>query len=451
MPKPKLLAIDMGTFCDFKFMENSIVKLTNKFDIVYVTDKKRNLPSWVSARYDFLTPDDVTSNIHLNILDHQQQILSWIISNPYRATSQYLWTRHMSKLVEKACKEHEISGILLHWTVIFLLWFLNPKILEQPLFVLYYGPALINKKSPYIFDHTLKNPSFELYTKSKDYDVLIRKTWEVSYNKLSYGIVKNMFDLRRDLGKVQHVLCYDREITPVFEPSFPSHFVKIHTLGSIYNEKPLDAKRWYNPKKSSERSPPESLTTFMKLKSPMVMMSFGSYSTNDLLFTLLPFIVKAVIDCGFKILFHSPTESKKLIGILEPYSNIYLQEGWLPYEWAVPHCGFVIFTGSVCLQTICLYNQCPMIFVPLLAEQFFWARNYQYMTGTSHTSSTAGIQTGGVPFVSYIEPPSTQIPNLIRALLGEFPGVHSYLARVAASMRKYDGKSMLYDLVTSQV
>jgi len=451
MPKPKLLVVDLGTFCDFLLMETAVIKLTNIYDIVYVTDKKRKLPAWVSARYDFSTPADVTSNIHLNILDHQQSIITWLLRNPYKGTEQYLWVSHMSQLVQEAYSEHNPVGLVFHYGVSFLLWSIPSKIIDLPTFVLYFTAGLINKKTPYVFDPVLKQPNFELYKRTKDYDSLIRKTWDVSYYRSSFLSAATPFEVRRVLGKAHHIFCFDREITLPYEAVFSKDIVKTHTLGSLYNETILDAKRWYNPKSARERAPPESLKSFMNKKMPLVMMSFGSYSTNSILIELLPFIINAVSDCGFKILFHSPTESEKLSKLVEPYSTLYLQKGWLPYEWAVPHCDFVMFTGSVCLQTICLYNQCPMIFVPLLAEQFFWARNYQYMTAYSRTSSLPRVQEDGVPFINYTEPPCTQIPNLIRALLGEFPGVQSYLRKVATSMRKYDGKSMLYDLITSHV
>lgn len=58
-------------------------------------------------------------------------------------------------------------------------------------------------------------------------------------------------------------------------------------------------------------------------------------------------------------------------------------DGYIPYTKMIPKSKLVIFTGSACLLNTCYLYKTPMYFVPVLAEQYFWAKNYHYFTGTS--------------------------------------------------------------------
>ena len=41
----------------------------------------------------------------------------------------------------------------------------------------------------------------------------------------------------------------------------------------------------------------------------------------------------------------------------------------------------LITTGSYCIVHLALLYHVPMLFVPVLTEQYFWAKNYQQQTG----------------------------------------------------------------------
>jgi UDP:flavonoid glycosyltransferase YjiC (YdhE family) len=88
---------------------------------------------------------------------------------------------------------------------------------------------------------------------------------------------------------------------------------------------------------------------------------------------------------------------------------------------------------------VCIYNKTPMIFVPLLAEQFFWARNYEAMTGT--------------PFVHYQSADHRIVANLLRAWLVErtSPMTTAYLRECGKSMRLNDGSKRVGEIVRAFV
>jgi hypothetical protein len=49
---------------------------------------------------------------------------------------------------------------------------------------------------------------------------------------------------------------------------------------------------------------------------------------------------------------------------------------YVPYSYVAKRASLVVFTGSLCLQNACRVHDTPMLFVPFLTEQYFWAKNY---------------------------------------------------------------------------
>ena len=65
----------------------------------------------------------------------------------------------------------------------------------------------------------------------------------------------------------------------------------------------------------------------------------------------------------------------------ERSARFHVYRGFVSYDDVVQTVDLVAFTGSMCLQLKCLISRVPMIFVPLLTEQYFWAKNYKHFTG----------------------------------------------------------------------
>jgi hypothetical protein len=301
-----------------------------------------------------------------------------------------------------------------------------------------------------VFDSLIKDKDFELYSETKAYKDIVTRSWLHWAYVYSWFSVTSFSDLRTILKRAEHIYCWDAQITPLIQPLFSKESVHIHHLGSIYDERKLGITHWYNHSNKAEHSPPIAIQRFMTHSRPLVLVSFGSYALEKEVMKLLPVVILLTIECGYNVLFHAAVKLGALATlkkIIPESPFVYIHHGWIPYEWIVPKCSRVMFTGSVCLQTICLYNQIPMIFIPMLAEQFFWARNYNAMTESTATTSKGLIQPGGVPFINYKDTLPVQIACLTRALLGDFPGVSKYLERVATHMRKHDGKQQLKRLV----
>ena len=95
---------------------------------------------------------------------------------------------------------------------------------------------------------------------------------------------------------------------------------------------------------------------------------------------LLASIDEYCITSDMAVCFH---QGGDLVG--EKYKRIYsVDVGYIPYPWIVKRSQLVIFTGSACLQTICHEYGKPMFFVPVLSEQFFWAKAHRHKTGIDY-------------------------------------------------------------------
>ena len=450
MGKPRLLVVEIGTFCDFQWMDTALYGLSERYDLHILTNEGRVVPSWVKGVYTVKTPAWVLKDIDHMPFKSDTDLKYTMTMDAYKHAEGYNWYSRLGALIQSVYEELNPVGFVVHYGIIGTLMWIPPEALRIPIIVLYYCPAFVNTTTPYPFDSILKNTSFDLYSNTKQYHTLVAnswKRWEYFYTLIGW----NSFSaLKSFLSKLEHVVCYDSHITPPVTPLYKSF--KVHHLGSIYADAKLESKRWYSP--DHGRSPPESLARFLKQRRPILTMSFGSYLMSYQLLKILPFLVEATVGCGYAIVFHASVgaaDVAKLRPLVETSPYVHLHPGWLPYEWIVPKSNKIMFTGSICLQTVCLYNQTPMIFVPMLAEQFFWARNYEFMTRYEKplTKSATPVQTTGVPFVNYNDSESVQLSNLVRALLGEFPGVPLYLKSVGESMRKRDGKQELAQLVHS--
>lgn len=446
--RPKLIAVDIGTFCDNRLMDDALVHLHSTHDIIYVVDRKRTLPLAArlrSSAYLFDTPTEVTgtgsssnAEIDISMMDTKYSALVWGLMNPLTSYSAYSWVTRMSQLVIEAVNTHSPVGIVFHYAATMLLWQLPSSILDKlPLFIIYHAPGLISRNVPWVFDNALKDPSFVLYEQTKAYETSCMNTWYSYYNKLSMNIISqlNPQTLRSKLLKVHHVFCWDKTVTMPIIPAYKG--LRVHQPGALYTPT-YKLARWYNPKAQNENDAPPTLYAWLKQAStdnqPVVLVSFGSYSAITIIKQLQQFILRSLLKCGAKVLYHAPNEA--LANEFTDSEDLKVHNGWLPYEWIVPHCATVVFTGSACLQSVCNYNAVPMIYVPLLSEQFFWARNYKAMTGTS--------------YINYLDNTDDVIMNTMRGCLIDALSVRTqkYLKTCSNSMKANNGSRGVAKLIT---
>jgi len=402
-----------------------------RFKLVFVCDVKRkfNTRHQPLAKYTFETPVHVTgtsyehSDIDLHILDSQQNAILWGIRNPTKAIAAYNWIHTMTQLVEQAVKEHSPRGIVMHYAQSMLLWTLSTSVLKLPVYILHFAPALLNKQIPWVFDHCLKDPAFQLYDTTTEYYSKIKETWISHYYKMSGLKSMTTQQLKSVLNKATHLLCWDQYVMPKIDWLISEE--NAVQLGALFNATRYASKKWYDSsmKIADESAIPKKLIEFVEgsvgTGKDIVFMTFGSYADNPALKKVIPILLAVIEASGLRVLYHYSIPTGQCS--VTSSSKVYVHEGWLPYEWAVHRSRAVVFTGSVCLKSLCEFVKVPMLFVPLLAEQFFWARNYEAMTS--------------VPFISYLDTPKNMVTKAVAALRDSPHLAKRYLEKISKSMK----------------
>ncbi len=400
MSKPKLLAIDLGTYCDNYIMINAMRYFPKTYDIIYLTDINNKLSAnneYYKVEH-FKTPDFFTNDPKLKIADPSRHIALWVMKHPKNAFTAYEWTVSMHSRIQALLEMHnDIKRIVILYPALLVLWQMKDDILRNiPTYVLYYAPGYVNTKTPWMFDSMLTKTSFKLYENpaKENVDSGIKNLSRAMLSKALIGNEQNIF---AKLKLVHHVVCWDRCITIPINPYFRAS--QMQYIGSI--------------KPGKDTSP---LPDLPKTHNGYIFMSFGSYnfapSLKKRVQKLLPILELHCRDTGSHVVYHNGDYDSEYITSIP---------GYIPYTKIIPKSRLVIFTGSACLLNLCYYYKVPMHFLPVLTEQYFWAKNYHHFTGTNFTE---------LEFV-----PTRQTKQ--------------YLAKVSQNMHSYDAAKTLYKILKS--
>jgi hypothetical protein len=355
-----VLAVDLGTFCDNKLMEFAMLDVAKTCKVVYLTDKKHQLdPKLVKVPFD--TPSYFTNDPKLEPANTATNMVWWVVRHPLDAWKGYQWTKDIQQKLESCIEQYKPCALLVLYPAISILWLHQSDV---PVYVLYYAPGIPNWDISWLFDSRFKDPRYKLYKKSQEnVDSGMKYLTRIAGYGTSSKSVEEMS------LSVNHVLCWNKHVLPKLDMFFKD--AKTFHVGTLV---------------SRETRRPRACTLPLKKKGN-VFLSFGSYGNSDVLHEPLQRMLKSLNmfaeTNGYDVWFHLGGNMRDFV-TNERLTCINILEGYIPYEDTVPRMDLVIFTGSVCLQNICLYNATPMLFFPLLNEQFYWARNYKHNTGTRY-------------------------------------------------------------------
>ena len=172
---------------------------------------------------------------------------------------------------------------------------------------------------------------------------------------------------------IQHVAFFDSPL--IVQHALTVKRINYHQLGSIYPT--------LKPSVVSNQ-----LITFIMTHRhmPLVLITLGSfakhYSKDNFLSKLLSYVTRtcAVIFMG----------SADLVTCRA--NNVYYQTEYLCYSDIISDCDFILFSGSLCLQNVAWAHGKRMGYVPHLREQYFWARNYENLTGVPYVDKQKAFE-----------------------------------------------------------
>lgn len=401
-----ILAYDLGTYCDHVLMDNAINELAKKYKIVYLTDKTHKLPENF-IKVPFTTPDFFIKDPKIKIADTNHNIVYWALTHVDKVLEAYKWSRMIRNKIDQLTKIYNFKAICILYPALGSLWLFNK--FTAPVYIFYYAPGLVSGNIPWLFDSRLKLPDYKIYDKeNEEYNV----ESGLKYLKRLSLLSPRKESVHQVLKSVHHVICWDKTVLP--KPDYYFKDLQIHYAGAPINKKTLDRKVWTNTNKN--------IVDFIKKKNKIIFMSFGSYGDSPLLTKAVKSILLQAEDYCIKnnigFIFHNG-------GDIEDTDNRLIVNGFIQYEYIVPRSSLIIFTGSVCLQNICLYNCKPMLFVPLLNEQFYWAKNWKYMTG--------------IEYINYKNPQHIEFNKIMK--------LTNYSRVVSKSIKKSAGAKNICDLI----
>ena len=132
---------------------------------------------------------------------------------------------------------------------------------------------------------------------------------------------------------------------------------------------------------------------------PVLFITFGTFASTGALIEAGKQITSTFIRGGGAVIYHNPSSShyvrdaiKGSASTISPHalSHLHIVDGYSPYATILPHVTAVAFTGSMCMQLACYAAAVPMIFVPLLSEQYVWAKLFKESTGMPYIDVRAG-------------------------------------------------------------
>lgn len=356
------LVISFGTFADFQITNSAVAKLRADANLILVSHLKHQKPDGWDYNYKYLFDHDplISSDIDVEIISsHNKYFKFWLVSHPKILRMLFELYVNIQFQLCRVFLNHKIDKILiLHTCSTFVL---SSHILKMysniPIYVICYAPSIMTKSYPYPMDNIIKTDEIteEISLYSWRRIMCLLDEWSI--------IILNFKSGRDILNCVTYINCINPCILkrPLIPYDTETRMISANSI--------LSETRFYDdfPMELNEK--------------PFIYITFGSYGSHPILVQLIEYFQQLFRD--YNVIYHS---SNRSFIDTKRWKNYHSH---IPYEWIVPKAELVVFTGTINLQTTCLYNAKPMIFIPFLGEQFLWAKNYREQTGT--------------PFYSYLE------------------------------------------------
>lgn len=408
-----MLVVGTGTYCDAAIAEAAMAALDrSRFRVVYLADASqvRSAPSFVERVYAYATPRFVTRDVDGGAADTAVSVAGWALAHPVKAYQAYAWLRAVADRVRRLEARHRPACVLVHYGLLPAMRHMGADALAAvPHVVLHFAPGVPNASVPWVFDGRLRRRAFRLYDPSTS--DAVAQSWAALEARVQVAKGEGGCFHRA----LVHALCWEAAAAPPLVPLAGSGgALEVHRVGSL-----LDGSL-------AARFPgaPADLLAFMRAnRARVALVTFGSFAGVASLREALPSIVAALVAAGHAVLLHGRFEDADAIRGHHAEGSVFVFDGFLPYAWAVPRLQLCVFTGSACLQNVCLYHRVPMLYVALLTEQCLWAKNYEHMAGVTYLA----------PHDEPLRSTKRALPRALREALA--PRARSYLAAVSAAMR----------------
>ena len=405
-----ILSIDLGTYCDNTLLTTILQPFFKTHKTIILADKSHEIPQQPNIKtYRYNTPRFFLEDANMELADPHQSVIFWALTNPTKAYEAAKWSSTMRKQLLFILQKHkDIKDIIVLYPAFPILIQVPLHILKQyNIHIIYYAPGFPNKSLPWVFDSTFRDPKFKIYKTSPEHPKSTLKYFSriALFSKQTTATVIEKFAL------MNHITAFD---LPHLIPSMNLSNIKFYSIGPIIPIQTL--------------SPLPKLIQCISNTHRLIFLTFGSYATSPIVKQNITYLLNHLTNFieqskskAYHIIYHNGDYSNKHITSLKAH---------IPYDALMSLIDLVIFTGSVCLQNICLNHRKPMLYVPVLSEQYFWAKNYTY-----HTK---------IPYYDLSNPTP---PNIFKAM--NSPRVKTYLSTVSKRLHTNTASSKLVKIINN--
>lgn len=484
--KMRVLVVNTGTFCDGTLIESVLTALRGH-EVVYLTDEniQPRDRSLVQHVHTYSTPSFILHDPGLGPADPYQSPVTWAITHPMQARQVMTWVNDVGERLARLERRYRPDCVLLHFAMLSAVMSaerspLSSGILTaRPHVLLYFTPGVPNATIPWLFDSRLRSPQFRLYSRATQPAVL--SSWRTTLQRLamSTGLFGDAVgDEQRTacaLRTMHHALCWDREILEPLRAAVPgmtarwvgalstrahtgqAHTGRVHT-GRAHTGRAYAGRAHTGREGDALPRPVRAfLTENRRRDRGVAFVSFGSFGHVASLRSIVPLLARELSRrLGHATLFHDTLPARtdadedadagvsvgadaEFAGLAED-GPFLVHRGFVPYEALLPEVALVAFTGSLCLQMSCYRYAVPMLYVPVLTEQYFWAKNYQHFTRVRYVD----VEGGGSPEAAV----ASAVGSAARQAEAR---VRPFLRRVRSSLGRNDGAARLVALIEEAV
>ena len=459
--KKNILVFSNGSFGDGSIAETVLQELheftdRDEFDIIYVANKESLIPGGFKADHVYSTPSILFNDPYVGPADTNQSIGAYFFNHMLNVKSVMDWANQTTLLVKEMYELYSPYKVVLHFSMLPLvmrLEFEEKGILHLdkiPIYVFYYVPSIANKTVPWVFDSRLRDRQYRIYSKSEEEKKVISESWDTILKRFTFSSPSSLFNSQkrkefalRFLDDVNHLTMWPKSFIPPIKPI--SRGMNIVNVG-------LNMSSGGKTNKKVEKVLPKEIKAVLKaskqMNKPVAFISFGSFAKFLHLRALIPYIVQQ-LSMSHSTIVHKTwkdeVDDKICSRALQDINNnsrvshaCHVYEGFISYDLISQEVSIVVGSGSLGLQSFSIKHQTPIMMVPIITEQYYWAKNYQHFTK--------------IPYVDIVEAQSYPVEDQVKKALDKIytkgyggaktnvkPNVERFLKKVSGEMMKRDG------------
>jgi UDP:flavonoid glycosyltransferase YjiC (YdhE family) len=359
--------VSYGTYADFKISNIVISQLLQKNYIVkHLTSVKNNqLIENPNVSYMFYDTEK-----YINVSD--PDVVSSTSLNPIDAGKFILYLHTVLKPVMSAFFK-DCDEIIAYSPALILM---NAYELSIPTSIIWVSPSYPTNDLPWLFSKETQNyksgvkytSSIELYKKMSLLSLNSFKNFSSFINPFKH----NNYHILDLIRSSKNYICWPKMVAKY--PSFLYGDKVYYTNNYILN---IPQRVHFKAENALKKI----------ITDKTVYVSFGTY--KPLSYRNLRFMLKFLTSHNYTIICHSIQE--KNIGFSHP--SILYYHKFIPHEWVIKKVKLVITSGSLGMVSVANFYGVPLIYVPILYEQFYWAKAYKQATKQSYIENKTSIKT----------------------------------------------------------